>query len=452
MSTDKPKVLLIGLELENELAITDLLQKCIIQKIQMNMDALLEPVTPAPSIIITGTPKDDLKPNELAQSLRMHYQDAPLYLCSLSRLGFERKACIKNGFTDAFLMPMDTELFRTTLSEALAKIGQSEQQVFKSVKIIDVGADTVLDFDTSLFLPANKRYVKLSRAGDALDPERLEKIKKNKFNNVYVPATQMGKFYQYSAKRLRELGNETLSVTEKKEKLAIAVRDLISGMFTDQNASFETGQAVMKDCNEIVKTYILQGADSEWYARIQSVLGERGNSYAHAGNASTLAALFSMGLGVGKPDDLALAGLLHDIGIAELPSEIQARAPEDMTPEQFELYKKHPEYSVQLIKARKIIVPEIVTKTILQHHELYNGTGYPNGLFGDRICKEAQVLALADRFDYLTQLKPGRPLLTPLEAVEKLREEQLSDPSKIHYNPELLKKLLKLFPDSAAAS
>jgi len=82
----------------------------------------------------------------------------------------------------------------------------------------------------------------------------------------------------------------------------------------------------------------------------------------------------------------------------------------------------------------------------LQHHEHFDGTGYPNGIFGDRMCKEAQLLAIADRFDYLTAIRPGKPTLSPFEAVNQLRDIQLKDTSKTHYNPELLKKLLELFP------
>jgi HD-GYP domain-containing protein (c-di-GMP phosphodiesterase class II) len=159
-----------------------------------------------------------------------------------------------------------------------------------------------------------------------------------------------------------------------------------------------------------------------------------------------------MGLGIGKPEDLALAGLLHDIGVAELPAEIQILDPDQMTPAQLEAYKKHPELSVNLIKSRKLIVSDIVSKAILQHHELYNGSGYPSGLFGDRICKEAQLIGLADRFDYLTRVRDGKPLMTPSQAVDHLRTLQVNDPSRIHYEPELLKKLLNLFPGSKPES
>lgn len=446
MANPQIPILTVGLEPEITNVIADILKNTVVTPIPMELDELLKEVDPPPCLVISGPPKEGISYAELAQTLRMQYQKIPIFLCCVARASFERKLFIENGFTDAYLMPMDLSSLRTAISETLAKASNGALRVYRPVKIIDVEPGVSLDFDVSLFLPANKKYVKMSNTGDSLDQERIEKIKKGNFNSIQVPVDQMNKFYEYSAKRLKDISTQTFSATERKEKLSGAVRELISGLFTEKSASFESGQAILKDCGEIVKTFILQDADSEWYTRILQVLGEQGDRYSHSGNVSTLAALFSMGLGIGKPEHLALAGLLHDIGIAELPAEIQNIEPEAMTKEQFELYKKHPENSVSLIKARKIIIPEIVTKAILQHHELYNGTGYPNGYFGDRICKEAQVLALADQFDYMTKLVHGKPAMSPLEAVEALRQQQVSDPSKIHHNPELLKRLLTLFP------
>ncbi len=452
MSDEQLIVLTVALGEEIKKLLADSLSRVQVKEIPMDMDEVLKEQSEAPCLVISGPATPSFPANELAQSLRMQYPETAIFLVWDKREGFERKTFIKNGFSDAFLMPMDITNLRTSVADALAQASKGKLRSYRPVKIIDLEPGQELDFETSIFLPANNRYVKLSNPGDALDESRVERIKKSKFSNIQVPTDQIKQFYAYSAKRLHTLGNsDSLSATEKKERLSGAVRDLIGGLFSDQAASFETGASIMKDCGEIVKSYIIQGAENDWYSRIQTLLGERGDGYSHSANVSTLAALFSMGLGIGKPEELALAGLLHDIGIAELPAEIQVLDPEQMSKEQLETYKKHPEISVELIKSRKIVVPEIVTKAILQHHELYNGTGYPNGFFGDRICKEAQVLALADEFDYLTRLKEGQPLMTPHQAVSHLRSLQVSDPSNIRYNPELLKQLLQLFPEPSAA-
>ena len=108
MSVDKLAVLLIGLEPETEKAIEDLLLKVAVRRIPMEMDSILQAVEPAPAIIIVGSQQKEIAATELAQTIRMQYQDALVYLCAIGRVGFERRAFIKNGFNDAFLMPMDT--------------------------------------------------------------------------------------------------------------------------------------------------------------------------------------------------------------------------------------------------------------------------------------------------------------------------------------------------------
>jgi HD-GYP domain-containing protein (c-di-GMP phosphodiesterase class II) len=446
---ESPIILTVGLQEEVSKALADLLAPAKLVSIPLDIEKLMEDLKVDPCMVISGSPGEGISPVEVAQTLRMKFQEAPIFLCLTNKAGFERKNFIKNGFTDAFLFPMDTVNLRTAVSDQMAKATNGAVRIHRPVKIIDIEPGSSLDFDVSVLLSINKKYIKINSAGDSLDQDRVEKLKKHKMSNVFVPAEQMQKFYGYSAKRLKSIeGSPTMSVTERREKMSGAVRELISGLFTEEASGFEAGQSILKDCGEIVKTYILEGAENEWYARIQNVLGEQGGSYSHSGNVSTLAALFSMGLGIGKPEDMALAGLLHDIGIAELPAELQSMEFDQMNPEQKEQYKKHPELSVSMIKNRKIVVPEIVTKAILQHHEYFDGTGYPNGIFGDRICKEAQILAIADRFDYMTSIRPGKPTLSPSDAITTLREQQLKDPSKTHYNPELLKKLLELFPSN----
>ena len=121
MATERPPILTVGLEPDIEKTIADILNNTHVTTIPMDMDRLLADIDPAPCLIISGPPKNDLSAVELAQALRMQYQEVPIFLCCVAREGFERKNFIKNGFTDAFLMPMDTTNLRTAISEALAK-------------------------------------------------------------------------------------------------------------------------------------------------------------------------------------------------------------------------------------------------------------------------------------------------------------------------------------------
>ncbi len=123
--------------------------------------------------------------------------------------------------------------------------------------------------------------------------------------------------------------------------------------------------------------------------------------YSHGGNTSTYAALFSMGLGVGKPEELAIAGILHDVGLVDVPAEIQEKPETDWTAVEKETYQKHPEFTVNILKKRKMILPDRVLEIIAQHHE-----------------------AFADYFDYLISINSGKPLMSPREVLDFISEFQ----------------------------
>jgi len=447
-----PTILLISVEDDVKEELKDIFEKVKLVEIPLSTTAITGlPKDVEPGIILVRNPNatDGVAALELAQIIRMQFKEVPCFLYFKSKEGFQKNVLVQNGFNDVFLLPTDRAHLRSCLAEVLSIASLGAIRFYRSVKLIDINAGDILNFDTSLYLPTNHKYVKLSIAGDSLDEERIERIRGHHFSSIQVTLEQLGRFYEYTAQRLKNIQNSGLNSTERREKLTHAIRELMSDLFEEDFSSYKTGQEIMKDCSEIVKSFILNDSKSDWYARIEQVLGNSGDDYSHSGNVSTLAALFSIGLGIGNPEEIALAGLLHDIGITELPYDIQNTPPEKMTPEQMSEYVKHPDLTINLIRSRKIVVSEQVTKMVLQHHELYNGDGYPKGLFGDRIMKEAQIIAIADRFDELTTIRDAGTgkLISPTQAVKMLKQEQLQNPSKIKYNPELLKNILALFPE-----
>lgn len=423
-----------------------------ITELDYNIEKLMETTEPVPTVILCGPPPQDIQASEVAQMLRMQFQTQPIFYLTFQREAYDRKIFIKNGFTDSFIFPLDLSTFQTTLTEHFASLSKGKIQSFRPVKIIDLGAGETLNFDTSVYLPVNKKYVKLSTSGDELDSSRLEKLQKHNMNSLYVATDQMQKFYEYTAEKLAKIGSsQTLSETEKKEKLGTAVRGLMSNLFNDSSkeASFEQGQALVNDCKQIINNFIFTTDKGDWYKQILQTMGEQGHNYSHYANVSTYASLFSIGLGIGDPVELATAGLLHDLGLSDVPYEILTKPESERTPEEKKIYENHPELTIKILKSRKFIMSDKLIKIILQHHERFNGTGYPKQLYGDRITKEAQVLALADEFDYLTAAREGKPLMSPLQAVEYFRNLTLQNPTEMKFNPDLIKLLLKLFPSAS---
>lgn len=102
---------------------------------------------------------------------------------------------------------------------------------------------------------------------------------------------------------------------------------------------------------------------------------------------------------------IRVASGLHDIGKLQIPEEILTK-PHSLTPEEYEIVKRHTQIGAKLITDLPIYQNERLVKYAIEicrwHHERWNGEGYPDGLKGDAIPIAAQVVSVADVYDALT--------------------------------------------------
>jgi putative nucleotidyltransferase with HDIG domain len=125
-----------------------------------------------------------------------------------------------------------------------------------------------------------------------------------------------------------------------------------------------------------------------------------------------------LGLSNTEKKNLVYAAYLHDIGKINIPEDILVKT-EKLTGEEWELLKSHPMNAVEII--RNIRVLKDTVPIILQHHERYDGTGYPNRLKGEEIVFLARTLTVVDSFDAMTSLRPYQQKKSYAQAVEELR-------------------------------
>lgn len=117
-------------------------------------------------------------------------------------------------------------------------------------------------------------------------------------------------------------------------------------------------------------------------------------------------------------NEVYYAGLVHDIGKAIISNDIINKKGR-LTEEEFEVIKKHPVYAYDTLEKAEGL--KHIANIVLQHHERWDGSGYPNGVKGEDIYLESRILAVADAFDAMTSDRPYRKALSCEKAIEEVK-------------------------------
>lgn len=131
------------------------------------------------------------------------------------------------------------------------------------------------------------------------------------------------------------------------------------------------------------------------------------------------------------------AAILHDIGKIGIDISLLHKKGQ-LSPEDFALLQQHPLIGVRILDP--IVFLKGVREIIVQHHERYDGRGYPMGVSGVEILPEARILAIADTFDAMTSDRPYRSALTREVALQEIRDHAGSQ-----FDPHVAEAFLSLY-------
>ncbi|MDE6208357.1 MAG: HD domain-containing protein [Lachnospiraceae bacterium] len=134
---------------------------------------------------------------------------------------------------------------------------------------------------------------------------------------------------------------------------------------------------------------------------------------------------YEIGKELGLEDDvlyeLAIAGLLHDIGKLKLASEDERAESDNLVIEQLRYVRMHSKLSYEILKDKDY--SDFILKSILYHHENYDGSGYPENLMGEDIPFGARILRVCDVFIALTSDRAYRKAFDTKTAISLMVDE-----------------------------
>ena len=140
----------------------------------------------------------------------------------------------------------------------------------------------------------------------------------------------------------------------------------------------------------------------------------------HSLNCSILMAVFARHLGFDKEliDELGLAGLMMDVGMATIPEDILSK-PGALDGPEMQIVEGHVDFGLELLEQSELDL-DVVRDVLANHHERMDGSGYPRGKSGDYLSVYARMAAIVDSYDAMTSERPWRRGMSPTQALKRL--------------------------------
>lgn len=222
-----------------------------------------------------------------------------------------------------------------------------------------------------------------------------------------------------------------------RHELIARVRNLIELQLTNRYLQ-EQKYLLEKKVDE--RTRELRDSQDQVVRRLGEAAEYRENeSSAHIIRVSELAAL--LGRAAGLPDDVVdlmyRACPLHDLGKIGIPDDILLK-PGPLDEQEWSVMKNHVQIGAGILVGESSRFISVAREIALNHHEKWDGSGYPQGLKGEEIPMTARIMALVDAFDSMLCKRPYREKLPMQKALDYIQEE-----SGRHFQPELVELFVK---------
>lgn len=167
---------------------------------------------------------------------------------------------------------------------------------------------------------------------------------------------------------------------------------------------------------------------------------EAKNAYTcgHSGRVAELSLALAKGMGLSVADQamIHIGAHLHDIGKIGIPDAILNK-PGKLTETEFAIIRQHPDIGSKIVNKVKAL--RSIVCIVRHHHERFDGTGYPDRLYGQEISLGARIVSVADAFDAMNNVRTYRAALSLHQAMDEMRRCRGSQ-----FDPDIVDVLMTL--------
>lgn len=271
--------------------------------------------------------------------------------------------------------------------------------------------------------------------------------------NSVIDANSIAKVTFFDIMTIEIIVDEDEEVAVEHEKEEVFADDAEEETFEKFNKQYQKSIVNIQDSMNQLLTVGEEIDEDELVQNVESIVTTTGSNYHvfdmlsnikefddetfnHSINVSMICTVFGEWLGMSEEEkkELTLCGLLHDFGKLLISKDI-LKKPGRLTEEEYEIIKDHPQKGYEFLKEKN--VSENVKMAALQHHERYDGSGYPDKLEGNEINKYAAIVAIADVYDAMTSTRVYRRGLSPFRVIRLFEEE-----GRQQFNPTYLMPIL----------
>lgn len=273
-----------------------------------------------------------------------------------------------------------------------------------------------------------EKFIKVFAQGDVLTKTDLDEFQR-KYHQLYVSESQRKKFFKSLVK------STTIDEVDKVSVLKDSALDYLQNIF-ESNREFSTEllSQNIEGCRDVVESMIdvLEDNDIDGLRNLITNLSFHDfYTYDHSINVCMYCiSIYKVIHPQASRSELmhaGLGGLLHDLGKIKIPTHI-LNNPGGLSNEDYQEIKKHPDFGLDLLLSGHCDIDQeidlkIIGRVIHEHHENFDGTGYPNKLKGrDEIHVLARICTIADFFDAITTKRSYNEVLPLTEAMNTMRK------------------------------